>query len=99
MFIDMSRLRDITIYLIETIHQWKMQTEEYSDRCGQYSPIFFIHDNENFYLTLQKDTLFIWKSRLNEYIWLEYKNDPLIIRNVAQVDQREHKQVLEKYFV
>ena len=46
-----------------------------------------------------EDTSFIWESKLCEYIWLEEKQDPLIIRNVLKVDEREKKEILEKYFL
>jgi hypothetical protein len=51
-FIDMSRLRDMTIYVVETIHKWKVELEEWMDQCNQYSPVFFVHNGQNAYFTI-----------------------------------------------
>ena len=36
---------------------------------------------------------------MNQYIWMEAKQDPFIIRNVILVEQRKEKTLLEKYFL
>jgi hypothetical protein len=98
-FADMVRLRDMTIYLIEQIHNWRVRIEEHLDRCQQHSHIIYLHDNKEFYDTLLEDTSFIWHSKLSHYIWMEVKQDPFIIRNVILVEQRTAKTLLEKYFL
>lgn len=69
-FIDMTRLRDMTIYLVEQLHSWKVRIEEHLDRCQQHSEIKFYLGDENVYESLLEDSSFIWKSKLNQYIWM-----------------------------
>ena len=87
-FIDMSRLRDMTIYIIEQIHEWKLKVEEWSDKCRQPAPVSYIYNGEDFYLTLQQDLKFLWDSSLSEYIFFKDKYDPLLIRNVVEVESK-----------
>ena len=35
-----------------------------------------------------EDTDFIWKSKLSDYIYMQAKQDPFLIRNVIYVEQR-----------
>lgn len=69
------------------------------DKCDQYSPVFFIHNGQNAYFTILEDIKFIWESALSEYIYIDTENDPFMVRNVMQVEERPHKTILEKYFV
>lgn len=64
-FIDMSRLRDMTLYVVENIHKWKVELEEWMDKCDQYSPVSFIHNGQNAYYTITEDIKFIWESALS----------------------------------
>ena len=78
----------MTIYIIEEIHAWRVRVEEKADRCGQHRPIFYLENGDNFYVTLQNDISFIWKSKLADYIMMEDKKDPLLIRNVVKIDKK-----------
>ena len=69
------------------------------DKCGQHFRIDYYYEGRKYYDILIEDTSFIWESKLCEYIWLEEKQDPLIIRNVLKVDEKESKEILEKYFL
>lgn len=40
-FVDMSRLRDMTIYIVETVHGWRVELEDHLDRCQQHVPIHY----------------------------------------------------------
>jgi hypothetical protein len=75
-----------------------MELEEWMDKCGQHSRVDFYYQGEVFYRTLH-DTDFIWTSHLREYIWLEEKHDPLLIENLLKLEEREEKEVLEKYMM
>lgn len=83
---DMSRLRDMTIYIVESIHAWRSENEEQADRCQQHSPVYYFYENVDVYQTIFEDTNFIWNSRLSSYIWMEAKQDPFIIRNVIHIE-------------
>lgn len=85
MFADMSRLREMTIYLVEQIHSWRVRIEEHLDRCQQHSEIKYYYENENIYEVLLTDSNFIWTSKLCNYIWMEAKQDPFFVRNVVIV--------------
>jgi hypothetical protein len=98
-FADMSRLRDMTIYVVESIHAWRMEIEEHADRCQQHSPVHYFYSDSDIYQTILEDTNFIWKSKLSSYIWMEAKQDSFFIRNVIHVEERERKTPLEKYFL
>jgi hypothetical protein len=98
-FADMSRLRDMTIYVVESIHAWRMEIVEHADRCQQHSPVHYFHSDSDIYQTILEDTNFIWKSKLSSYIWMEAKQDPFFIRNVIHVEEKERKTPLEKYFL
>ena len=67
-FADMSRLRDMTIYVVESIHNWRMEIEEHADRCQQHSPIHYFYNDNDIYQTILEDTNFIWKSRLRSMV-------------------------------
>lgn len=69
-FMDMARLRDMTIYLVEQLHNWRVRIEEHLDRCQQHSEIKFYFENENAYESLLEDSSFIWSSKLSQYIWM-----------------------------
>jgi len=81
----------MTIYVVESIHAWRMELEEHSDRCQQHSPVRFLHKDTDVYQTILEDTNFIWKSKLSSYIWMQAKQDPLFIRNVIHIEERESK--------
>lgn len=81
----------MTIYVVESIHAWRMELEEHSDRCQQHSPVRFLHKDTDVYQTILEDTNFIWKSKLSSYIWMQAKQDPFFIRNVIHIEERESK--------
>lgn len=70
----------MTIYIIETVHRWRVGIEEWMDRCQSHARIdFYIsedtaeedqHSSVRIYDALQGDTDFLWNSRLSEYIWM-----------------------------
>lgn len=75
LFIDLARLRDMTIYIVETVHRWRVGIEEWMDRCQDHARVDFYIPEETaegerpasirVYDYLQADTDFIWDSRLS----------------------------------
>ena len=53
-----------------------------------------MHNNKNAYDIITDDIKFIWDSALEEYIYLDCKNDPFLVRNVLQVEERQDKAIL-----
>jgi len=49
MFIDMYRLRDMTVYLVQTIHAWRIELEEYTDQCQQHEEVVYYFEGQPFY--------------------------------------------------
>lgn len=90
----------MTIYLVETVHRWRVDIEQWMDKCRNHTRVDYyiqIDDGENqktivkLYDKIKSDTDFIWDSKICEYVCIEYKNDPFLSRNVVNVSQREDK--------
>ena len=70
----------MTIYIVETVHRWRVGVEEHMDRCQSHSRVdFYVSEEGNqeegghavkLYDVITNDTDFLWESRLSEYIWL-----------------------------
>jgi hypothetical protein len=59
----------------------------------------YYFEGEELYARLLHDTSFLWTSPLRFYIWLQINQDPLLIRNVVHLQQRDEHTLLEKYFL
>lgn len=88
LFGGMARLREITVYVVGEVHRWKVQVEMWGDKCGQYVPTYFLHNQHNIYPTILSDTSFLFQSSSFPHcIHTPFPTDPFIIRNVLAVSQ------------
>lgn len=99
LFLGLAQLREMTVYVVEQVHRWRTGLEEWAERCQQAGEVRYFFEGEELYGRLLQDTAFLWSSPLRFYIWLQAAQDPLLIRNVVHLQQRDEHTLLEKYFL